>query len=130
MKRRELLKSAAALGATAAVGWRFVTPGGRDAPCIRPPGALPEDDFLSTCIRCGRCGDACPARANATTTCSGGSCGFTCLAGFDDCIRNDRLPSANVKNGARSAVIVRLAIDAVREEGVQLWPAELEAALA
>lgn len=30
--------------------------------CIRPPGALPEDDFLATCIRCGRCADACPNR--------------------------------------------------------------------
>ncbi len=31
-------------------------------PCIRPPGALPESEFLSTCIRCGRCADACPNR--------------------------------------------------------------------
>jgi MauM/NapG family ferredoxin protein len=27
---------------------------------IRPPGALPEDEFVSTCIRCMRCVDACP----------------------------------------------------------------------
>lgn len=27
---------------------------------LRPPGALPEADFLSTCIRCLRCADACP----------------------------------------------------------------------
>lgn len=33
------------------------------APCIRPPGALAEADFLSACIRCGRCADACPNRA-------------------------------------------------------------------
>ncbi len=32
-------------------------------PCLRPPGALLEDDFLATCIRCGRCADACPNRA-------------------------------------------------------------------
>ncbi len=31
-------------------------------PCIRPPGALLEGDFLATCIRCGRCADACPNR--------------------------------------------------------------------
>ncbi len=31
-------------------------------PCLRPPGALPEADFLATCIRCGRCADACPNR--------------------------------------------------------------------
>ena len=27
---------------------------------LRPPGALDEADFLATCIRCGRCADACP----------------------------------------------------------------------
>ena len=30
---------------------------------IRPPGALPEEEFLSTCIRCQRCQDACPTGA-------------------------------------------------------------------
>jgi ferredoxin-type protein NapG len=31
---------------------------------IRPPGALPdESDFLSQCIRCVRCRDACPSGA-------------------------------------------------------------------
>ncbi len=48
------------------------------APCLRPPGALLEADFLAACIRCGRCADACPngcivaftdktAKAHATT---------------------------------------------------------------
>ena len=32
----------------------------RKVPPIRPPGALAEDDFLSTCIRCRRCGQVCP----------------------------------------------------------------------
>ena len=27
---------------------------------IRPPGALPEKDFLARCIRCGECMKACP----------------------------------------------------------------------
>ncbi len=27
---------------------------------LRPPGALKEDDFLSTCIKCGLCVEACP----------------------------------------------------------------------
>lgn len=27
---------------------------------LRPPGALSEDDFLSTCIKCGMCVEACP----------------------------------------------------------------------
>lgn len=30
---------------------------------LRPPGALDEDDFLSRCLRCQRCGDACPNNA-------------------------------------------------------------------
>lgn len=30
---------------------------------LRPPGALPEADFLDTCFRCGSCVDACPANA-------------------------------------------------------------------
>ena len=30
---------------------------------IRPPGALAEKDFLTTCIRCQRCQDACPTGA-------------------------------------------------------------------
>lgn len=31
-----------------------------DARALRPPGALPEDDFLATCVRCGLCVQACP----------------------------------------------------------------------
>jgi MauM/NapG family ferredoxin protein len=30
---------------------------------LRPPGALPEPEFLDTCFRCGRCAEACPANA-------------------------------------------------------------------
>ena len=31
-----------------------------DAQAIRPPGALAESDFLSACVRCGLCVEACP----------------------------------------------------------------------
>jgi ferredoxin-type protein NapG len=27
---------------------------------LRPPGAIAEDDFLATCIKCGQCVEACP----------------------------------------------------------------------
>ena len=30
---------------------------------IRPPGALPEGDFLATCLRCGSCSRICPTNA-------------------------------------------------------------------
>ena len=29
---------------------------------LRPPGSLSEADFVSRCIRCGKCGEACPNR--------------------------------------------------------------------
>ncbi|MBA2880343.1 MauM/NapG family ferredoxin protein [Desulfosalsimonas propionicica] len=32
----------------------------REARIIRPPGALPEPDFLEACVRCGQCMAACP----------------------------------------------------------------------
>ena len=42
-------------------GWLLAGAGQAEAvPCLRPPGALPESKFLSVCIRCGRCADACP----------------------------------------------------------------------
>lgn len=31
-----------------------------DARAIRPPGALPEDEFLAACVHCGLCVQACP----------------------------------------------------------------------
>jgi MauM/NapG family ferredoxin protein len=29
--------------------------------CVRPPGALPETDFLRRCVRCGECMKVCPS---------------------------------------------------------------------
>jgi MauM/NapG family ferredoxin protein len=61
--RRDFLLNLLGLGAATATGavgvGLFNQPASAHAP-IRPPGALPEADFLSTCIRCQRCADACP----------------------------------------------------------------------
>ena len=35
-------------------------PGKPGATALRPPGALPEDEFLSACVRCGLCVRDCP----------------------------------------------------------------------
>jgi ferredoxin-type protein NapG len=35
----------------------------RPLPLLRPPGALIESEFLSTCSRCGTCAEVCPAHA-------------------------------------------------------------------
>lgn len=59
----ELASGAASVTGLLGAGWLMA--GVREAeatPCLRPPGALPEAEFLATCIRCGRCADACPNR--------------------------------------------------------------------
>jgi ferredoxin len=44
---------------------------------LRPPGALPEPDFLAACIRCYRCQDACEPGAIQFYTESGGELAHT-----------------------------------------------------
>lgn len=64
-------------------------PGGPRGCCS---AALPHCCSGTTCVNkqtdpshCGACGNICPARPHATPTCTGGMCGYTCLAGFGDC---------------------------------------------
>ncbi|MEX0777477.1 MAG: 4Fe-4S binding protein [Phycisphaeraceae bacterium] len=59
MTRRGMLVGVAAgIAAAATVGLSSRRAGA--APPIRPPGSVPEDEFLQLCIRCGECFKACP----------------------------------------------------------------------
>jgi len=63
MKRREFLKC---LGfAILTIGFApkrvFASKSSPDSIIIRPPGALTEEDFVKTCIRCDECIKVCPA---------------------------------------------------------------------
>lgn len=51
------------VGLLSAVGVSFVPRLGNTGALLRPPGALPEEDFVSHCIRCGLCVQACPVHA-------------------------------------------------------------------
>lgn len=62
-RRKFLLNTAKSLGLAAVGGlvWSGFIEAGRKAPlALRPPGALPEKEFLAKCIKCGLCVEACP----------------------------------------------------------------------
>ncbi len=50
-------------GLAAAVGIRSLRGAPPDAPPLRPPGSVPEAEFLRMCVRCGQCLKACPFSA-------------------------------------------------------------------
>lgn len=60
MTRRQAL--ALALTATGSLAAGFLLRGAQPAAAapLRPPGALPERDFLAACIRCFQCASVCP----------------------------------------------------------------------
>jgi ferredoxin-type protein NapG len=62
--RRRFLRSvfgAGALLGISALGYLPVARAGSAR--LRPPGALEEDDFLASCIKCGQCVQVCPVEA-------------------------------------------------------------------
>lgn len=62
--RREFIINTARVGAIALAGGLVLQHALPDTSAhaleIRPPGALPENDFLAACIKCGQCVEACP----------------------------------------------------------------------
>ncbi|CAK7030046.1 MAG: Ferredoxin-type protein NapF [Desulfovibrio sp.] len=56
---RRAFCGAVAVGATLAGATRFEI-GASTSNLVRPPGSLPEVDFLARCVRCGQCMKACP----------------------------------------------------------------------
>ncbi len=63
MNRRDLLKNVLALSAVSLPLALLGTSHAAGDNLLRPPGALDERSFLSRCIRCARCVDACPNKA-------------------------------------------------------------------
>ena len=63
MKRRTFLQGVVGTGLSSLLAENALA--ARNKPLLRflrPPGSLPEDEFISRCIRCGKCGETCPNR--------------------------------------------------------------------
>ncbi len=63
-ERREFLRTSALVaGVTGFSLLQLVPTLTGAAPRLRPPGALQESDYLSSCIKCGQCVQVCPVEA-------------------------------------------------------------------
>lgn len=59
-RRGFLIGATSAATAAAGCGLLFRTDSAGASAVVRPPGSVPEADFLTLCIRCGECFKACP----------------------------------------------------------------------
>lgn len=62
MQRRSFLQSLVAVAVAAVAPASEALQQRTGIRYLRPPGAQEEKEFLSRCIRCGRCGEVCPNR--------------------------------------------------------------------
>lgn len=63
MKRRSFVKTLGAMGVTALFAENVLAAANDPSlRFLRPPASLDEDEFKARCIRCGKCGEACPNR--------------------------------------------------------------------
>ena len=78
ISRRSVLAAGLA-GASASLLAGVEPQGGRrsyNPALVRPPGSLPETEFLQKCIRCGECMKACPTNAIQPTALQAGADGL------------------------------------------------------
>ena len=122
--RRELL-AAGALGVGAVLlgdPWS----GHRPRDVLRPPGVTDEDEFLSTCLRCGACSSVCPTSGLQPAGGQAGASGFWtpvleprrgfCEYGCNACGQicpSDAIPALRLSS-KRQAVIGTASIDRTR----------------
>ena len=61
LKRRHFLAAVGSAIVTASVA-RVLGGHKYDRRLLRPPGSIPENDFVNTCVSCGKCMKVCPTR--------------------------------------------------------------------
>jgi hypothetical protein len=67
--------------------------------CDGMEGTGCESDLMSDPNSCNSCGLACPDQANASPTCTSGTCGFACDVGYGDC---DGMPGSGCESNLMS----------------------------
>ena len=76
------------IAAVLAVGAGAVSVATSSHSLLRPPGSQGEKDFMSRCIKCGKCIEACPYQAvHAAGIDAGAACGTPCITARDQACR-------------------------------------------